>query len=94
MAAAAHTQAMSDRGAGRDIDESHLDRTRALLALGGDAALQALCRSCELSRRGARLLGKLKPGEPEHPGTLSLECRKPSPTAVCGPVAHARHKRG
>ena len=53
-----------------------------MLALGGEVALQALCRGRELGRRGARLLGKLEAGEAERQGALLLQGREPFGEAV------------
>jgi hypothetical protein len=77
----------------RDVEERRIEGLHALLALGGDVALQPLCRGRELGRRGARLLGKLQAGEAERQRALLLQRSEPIGEAVGRPIAHARHER-
>ena len=76
-AAAAHTQVMSDRELRRDIVESRLDRTRALLALGGEVALQRLVPRRRIAAAAALACSRqLDAREPEHQAPCCVECRE------------------
>ena len=94
MAAAAHTQAMSDR-------ELAAILTRAASTARARCSRSAARPRCTASAAAANWAaaalacsGSSSRAKPKHQGTLLLECRESFGEVVWRPVSHARHERG